>query len=353
MAKGIKRVSQDRVVEVIGAAGGMGVTVKELVVKLDGALTESGVWSHLNRLAKTGKIQRLGKGRGVRFYIPGKSVKLDLTSNKERQFVHIDDPVENPMRNAEKYPDPTAGKAIKAMSKYSGIAPGVLYKMTTSGGTFLTLRVYPDTVLGYRVEFVPQAKSTDTEVAWQRPGTMALVHTNRITSTGFRSLLMSSGEKCPADVFLEIFKKSPFGSCKAIEVPVEKVVEKEVVKEVPVEKIVEKKVIDDARVKELLAERAQLTLDVNVRTIALENICDRIGEDYSAIDSLEHIPDLVSESLRDEYNRGYAEGEKVQTVCQAPRQEDILLYELAKQRADIYEGICKTLLGRPPISSSN
>lgn len=139
-------------------------------------------------------------------------------------------------KNDEGYPDPTFAKALKSLDRFGGIMPGGLYRITLGGrDSFLVVRTYPDCALGYYVQEVQEAKSTDTTTAWQTKKGTSYVHVNQLMSVPFRKLDKHKFERMPLDAYKDIIRKSPLQAAKVI--PVE--VEKEVIKEVPAELTIE------------------------------------------------------------------------------------------------------------------
>lgn len=179
----------------------------------------------------------------------------------------------NQGRNAEGYLDPTSAKAMKSMDRFDQIMPGAIYK-TNTGGLFMVLKTYPDTILGYNVEEVQYATSTDMTVAWQASTHTKLIHVNRINSIPSKKLQKATKSNAPFEVVKEMIRKSPLHASRVIEiekpVEVEKIVEKEVIKEVekPVEVIkevpVENTVIIDRDTSELdlLKQKCQIYEDI-------------------------------------------------------------------------------------------
>lgn len=230
----MKKVKRNDVIKAIVNSGVYGVTNHELAEAL--GTTESNIRNHVSRLCKNNMVYKKQRRSGrswVSVYYsntvedPAKRPDEEPTEQTDEQSVNVrvDDPApevskHKPNQNHEGYNDPTATEAIKRMERYGGFMPGGIYK-TTNGEAFLVLTTYPDTVLGYRIDFVPNATDTDSEVTWKVGPNSALVHTHRVCSVPFKRLLLGNMTKCPFESFRDILRKSPFNSCKKVEVPVE------------------------------------------------------------------------------------------------------------------------------------
>lgn len=147
---------------------------------------------------------------------------------------------ESPYKNAEKYNDPTAGKAIENVVKPAAedvIIPGMIYTVTNGWnytGLFLALVKTETTVIGYDVTR-DYGVSTDNTVAWtvndEHPG-CRFVRTDRLTNRNYKTFKLEyapdvTTERCPHDILKDIIGKSPLRNTHVVEV--EKEVEKPVV----------------------------------------------------------------------------------------------------------------------------
>lgn len=228
----MKKVTRNDVIMAIANSGATGVTAHELAETL--GISEGSVTNHVSRLYTDNLISKKRRWLSGRhweavYYSNTVDEEPDEQSieepDEQSANVRIDDPApevskHKPNQNHEGYNDPTATEAIKRMERYGGFMPGGIYK-TTNGEAFLVLTTYPDTVLGYRIDFVPNATDTDSEVTWKVGPNSALVHTHRVCSVPFKRLLLGNMTKCPFESFRDILRKSPFNSCKKVEVPVE------------------------------------------------------------------------------------------------------------------------------------
>lgn len=220
----MKKVTRNDVIMAIANSGANGVSALELAEALGTSVSVA--INHASRLYRDkiiSKKRRMLSGRSweIVYY----SNTADETPIEQPANVRVDDPApevskHKPNQNHEGYNDPTATEAIKRMERYGGFMPGGIYK-TTNGEAFLVLTTYPDTVLGYRIDFVPNATDTDSEVTWKVGPNSAIVHTHRVCSVPFKRLLLGNMTKCPFESFRDILRKSPFNSCKKVEVPVE------------------------------------------------------------------------------------------------------------------------------------
>lgn len=226
----MKKVTKNEVITAIANSGANGVSALELAEALGTSVSVA--INHASRLYRDkiiSKKRRVLSGRHWEavYY----SNTADEQPTEQSANVRVDDPAPEVSKhksnqNHEGYNDPTATEAIKRMERYGGFMPGGIYK-TTSGDAFLVLTTYPDTVLGYWIDFVPNATDTDSEVTWKVGPNSALVHTHRVCSVPFKRLLLGNMTKCPFESFRDILRKSPFNSCKKVEVPVEGAVTEE------------------------------------------------------------------------------------------------------------------------------
>lgn len=249
----MERVKNEDVLNAIRERNEQGITATELM-QLFG-FSEGAMRQHVLKLRKEGFIKapevRVGRGRRARYYASEPVEESQTTAN-----VRIDDPAPEPSKhkpwqNQEGYNDPTATEAIKRMERYGGFMPGGIYKTTNSGELFLVLTTYPDTILGYTLDIIPRAVDTDSEVVWKMGANYAVVHTHRVRSVSFKKLLLSTMSKCPFESFKDILRKSPFNSCKKIEVPVDGAVTQEDYDKLRVE-LADSKSLHDSMMKDLL-----------------------------------------------------------------------------------------------------
>lgn len=228
----MKKVTRNDVIMAIANSGANGVSALELAEALGTSVSVA--INHASRLYRDkiiSKKRRTLSGRSWEIVYYSNTddeapvEQADEQSTEQPANVRVDDPApevstHKPNQNHEGYNDPTATEAIKRMERYGGFMPGGIYK-TTNGEAFLVLTTYPDTVLGYRIDFVPKATDTDSEVTWKVGPNSALVHTHRVCSVPFKRLLLGNMTKCPFESFRDILRKSPFNSCKKVEVPVD------------------------------------------------------------------------------------------------------------------------------------
>lgn len=218
----MKKLTKNDVIKAIADSGVYGATTHELAETL--GTSESNIRNHMSRLCKNNMVSKKQRRSG-QYWV---SVYYSNTAEEPVEQpvnVRIDDPApevskHKPNQNHEGYNDPTATEAIKRMERHGGFMPGGIYK-TTNGEAFLVLTTYPDTILGYRIDFVPKATDTDSEVTWKVGPNSALVHTHRVCSIPFKRLLLGNMTKCPFESFRDILRKSPFNQCKKVEVPVD------------------------------------------------------------------------------------------------------------------------------------
>lgn len=215
----MRKVTKNDVLNAIRERNEQGITTAALAELFE--ISRRAARQHMTRLMADGVVSSRHHKNGK----PGGESVYFINVVEQPVNVRIDDPApevskHKPNQNHEGYNDPTATEAIKRMERHGGFMPGGIYK-TTNGEAFLVLTTYPDTILGYRIDFVPNATDTDSEVTWKVGPNSALVHTHRVCSIPFKRLLLGNMTKCPFESFRDILRKSPFNSCKKVEVPVE------------------------------------------------------------------------------------------------------------------------------------
>ena len=128
---------------------------------------------------------------------------------------------------------------------------------------------------------------------------------------------------------------------KEVPVEVEKIVEKEVIKEVPVEKIVEKVVVDETRIKELEEMLAAATRVAGENEKALKDekaAEEKLHEQVRSLeDELRRLPQTASEVADIQaavYSIMTAEAEELAAVIEAEKKEADEFHRRHQERAD-------------------